>query len=134
MGSPFRQLTDDERTIFQSVIDELQVQFVKKVAEQRGMPIDRARHLADGRIYTAEQALANHLVDQVGYMDDAILAAKHAAGVDRARVIVYHRPREYRATYYARAEGAEPRSATAWSQFAALVGGAGPRLLYLWWP
>src|SRR5439155_18204 len=87
MGSPFRQLTDDERTIFQSVIDELQVQFVKKVAEQRGMPIDRARHLADGRIYTAEQALANHLVDQVGYMDDAILAAKHAAGVDRARVI-----------------------------------------------
>src|SRR5438552_17123736 len=48
MGSPFRQLTDDERTIFQPVIDELQAQFVKKVAEHRGRPIDRARHLADG--------------------------------------------------------------------------------------
>src|SRR5437870_12953599 len=39
MGSPFRQLTDDERTIFQSVIDELQAQFLKKVAEQRGMQL-----------------------------------------------------------------------------------------------
>jgi hypothetical protein len=47
---------------------------------------------------------------------------------------VYHRPREYRATYYAQAQSAEPRTATAWSQFAALVGGAGPRFLYLWWP
>jgi len=134
MGSPFRRLADDERAIFQSVIDELQTQFIAKVAERRGLPIERARQLADGRIYTAEQALANGLVDQVGYMDDAIRLAKHAAGVDRARVIVYHRPRQYRATYYAQAEGAESRGPTAWSQFAALLGGAGPRFLYLWWP
>jgi protease IV len=135
MGSPFRRLTDDERTIFQSVIDALQTQFVAKVAERRAMSVERARPLADGRIYTAEQALAAGLVDQVGYMDDAIQVAKHAAGVAQARVIVYHRPHEYRATYFAQAEqSAAGRTPTAWGQLATLLGGAGPRFLYLWWP
>src|SRR5207244_9198460 len=43
MGSPFRQLTDDERAIFQSVIDELHRQFVGKVAQRRRMPLERVR-------------------------------------------------------------------------------------------
>ncbi len=134
MGSPFRELTDEERAIFQGVIDELQTQFVTKVAERRKISIEKARQLADGRIYTAEQAAASGLVDQIGYMDDAIKTAKRAAGVDQARVIVYHRPREYRATYYAQAAASETRLEGALGQFAALLGGAGPRFLYLWWP
>ena len=134
MGSPFRQLADEERAIFQSVIDELQNRFVAKVAERRKLPIAKARQIADGRIYTAEQAAQNGLIDQIGYVDDAIRAAKRAAGVDQAQVIVYHRPREYRATYYARAEASAPRLDTALTQFAVLLGGAGPRFLYLWWP
>ncbi|OGK96565.1 MAG: hypothetical protein A2W08_05075, partial [Candidatus Rokubacteria bacterium RBG_16_73_20] len=104
MGSPFRPLTDEERGIFQGVIDALHRQFVAKLVERRGLPPAEALALADGRIYTAEQALASRLIDRVGYMPDAIAAARRAAGVDAARVIVYHRPREYRATYYARAD------------------------------
>src|SRR2546425_993322 len=134
MGSPFRHLTDEERAIFQSVIDELQNRFVAKVAERRNLPIAKARQIADGRIYTAEQAAQNGLIDQIGYVDDAIRAAKRAAGVGEAQVIVYHRPREYRATYYARADASAPRLDTALTQFALLLGGAGPRFLYLWWP
>ncbi len=132
MGSPFRPLTDEERRIFQSVIDELHRQFVTKVAERRRIPLDRARALADGRIYTAEQALAQGLVDHIGYVSDAIALARRAAGLDEARVIVYRRPREYRATYYARAE-AEAGAIEALGQLAALAAG-GPRFLYLWWP
>ncbi len=134
MGSPFRELTGEERAIFQGVIDELQVQFVTKVAERRKMPLETARRVADGRVYTAEQAAANGLIDRIGYMDDAVKAAKRAAGLDEARVIVYHRPREYRATYYARSAEAEPRLETAFGQLAALLGATGPRFLYLWWP
>ncbi len=134
MGSPFRHLTDEERAIFQSVIDELQNRFVAKVAERRNLPIAKARQIADGRIYTAEQAAQNGLIDQIGYVDDAIRVAKRAAGVGEAQVIVYHRPREYRATYYARAEASAPRLDTALTQFAVLLGGTGPRFLYLWWP
>ena len=133
MGSPFRPLTDDERRIFQGVIDALHRQFVAKLVERRGLPPAEALALADGRIYTAEQALASRLIDRVGYMPDAIAAARRAAGVDAARVIVYHRPREYRATYYARADAPPAALDAALERFAALAG-TGPKFLYLWWP
>ena len=132
MGSPFRQLTAEERSIFQSVIDHLHRQFVAKVVERRHIPEATAATLADGRIYTAEQALGHKLVDRIGYIPDALAAARAAAGVDAARVIVYKRPREYRATYYARAE-TETGTFAAMAQIAGLAGG-GPKFLYLWLP
>jgi protease IV len=132
MGSPFRQLAPEERAIFQSVIDELYRQFVVKVVERRNIQAATAATLADGRIYTAEQALGHKLVDRIGYIPDALAAARQAAGVDAARVIVYKRPREYRTTYYARAETEAGTFATL-SQLAGLAG-AGPKFLYLWLP
>ena len=71
MGSPFRALTPEERAIFQSVIDELQRQFVAKVVGRRKIAPTTADRLADGRIYTAPQALSLRLVDAIGYMPDA---------------------------------------------------------------
>jgi protease IV len=132
MGSPFRTLTPEERRIFQSVIDELQRQFVGKVVERRGISADAARGLADGRIYTAQQALGHRLVDAVGYVPDAIEAARRAAGTSEAKVVVYRRPRQYRATYYAEARS-EASALDGVAQFAA-VAGAGPKFLYLWAP
>ena len=135
MGSPFRALTAEERAIFQSVIDELYRQFVAKVVERRTLPEAIARGLADGRVYTAEQALGHRLVDRIGYMPDAIDIARRAAGIDKARIIVYHRPRQYRATYYAEAQQTEGGFATgsAMSALGAMVG-PGPKFLYLWLP
>jgi protease-4 len=133
MGSPFRPLTDDERRIFQAVIDGLYDQFVARLAESRKLPLEAARKVADGRIYTAQQALALKLIDRVGYMPDAIDAAKHAIGVEEARVVVYRRPREYRATYYARAEAPRDAMDGSLAQLGAVLG-AGPRFLYFWWP
>jgi len=132
MGSPFRTLTADERRIFQSVIDELQRQFVAKVVERRRLADDVARTLADGRIYTAPQALTHRLVDSIGYVPDAIDAAKRAAGLSDAKVVVYKRPREYRATYYAQAR-TEASALDAVAQVAATTG-VGPKFLYLWAP
>jgi protease-4 len=132
MGSPFRALTADERGIFQSVIDGLHRQFVDKVVERRKLPAATAAGLADGRIYTAEQALSHQLIDRIGYVPDALEAARRAAGVDEARVIVYKRPREYRATYYARSE-VETGGLTMVSQLAGMTAG-GPRFLYLFLP
>lgn len=132
MGSPFRAMTPDERKIFQSVIDELQRQFVGKVVERRKIPADIARGLADGRIYTAQQALGHRLVDTIGYVPDAIAAARRAAGTTDAKVIVYKRPRQYRATYYAEARS-EASTLDSVAHLAA-VAGAGPKFLYLWAP
>jgi protease-4 len=132
MGSPFRPLTPEERAIFQSVIDDLQRQFVAKVVARRKLTPATAATLADGRIYTAEQALGHRLIDRIGYVADAIDTARQAAGLERAKVIVYKRPREYRATYYARAE-AETGALATLSQLVGMTG-AGPKFLYLWSP
>lgn len=133
MGSPFRTLTPEERAIFQSVIDDLHRQFTDKVAERRRLAPDVVRNLADGRVYTADQALAAKLIDQIGYMPEALSLARRAAGVEQARIVVYARPREYRATYYARADVPTGSLEASLAQLAA-VAGLGPRFLYLWWP
>jgi protease IV len=133
MGSPFRTLEPEERAIFQSVIDDLYAQFVAKVVERRGIPAETARTIADGRIYTPEQALRLRLIDRIGYMNDVLEVARQAAGVSEARVIVYHRPREYRATYYAGPSHAATGIEAPVAGLAAMLG-PGPRFLYLWWP
>jgi protease IV len=132
MGSPFRQLTPEERAIFQSVIDDLHRQFVAKLVERRRITAATAATLADGRIYTAEQALGHKLIDRIGYIPDALEAARRAAGLDEARVVVYKRPREYRATYYARSE-TDAGTFAMLSQLAGLTAG-GPKFLFLWAP
>jgi protease-4 len=132
MGSPFRQLTPEERAIFQAVIDNLHGQFVARLVERRQIPAATAATLADGRIYTAEQALGHRLIDRIGYIPDALEVAKRAAGLEEARVVVYKRPREYRATYFARAD-THAGTFEALSQLAGLSAG-GPKFLFLWAP
>lgn len=132
-GSPFRKLTDEERAVFQGVIDDMHTRFVRLIAASRNLPEERVRALADGRIYTAAQALGLGLVDRVGYLDDAVAMARQAAGLGEARVVMYHRPREYRANFYS-STPATPSAEAAFAHLAALVGGSGPRFFYLWWP
>lgn len=72
MGSSTEPLTAEQRAIYQSLVDEAYEQFVAIVAEGRDMPVDRVKTLADGRIYTANQALQNGLVDMVGTFDEAV--------------------------------------------------------------
>jgi protease-4 len=131
MGSPFRALRPEERALFQDLIDRLYGRFVELVARSRRIEEARVRAFADGRVYTAREALGLGLVDQIGYLEDAIAAAKRAAGLTEARVVSYHRPRQYRATIYSAAE--PPAPAMGLGDAARLVF-SGPRLLYLWWP
>ena len=131
MGSPFRALTPEERAIFQEVIDRLYGRFVALIVRERRLDEARVRAFADGRIYTAAEALSLGLVDRIGYLDDAIALAREAAGVPEAKVITYHRPRQYRATIYS--GGETPAPAPNVATLARLVT-SGPRFLYLWWP
>ncbi len=131
MGSPFRGLTSEERAIFQQIIDRLYARFVELVARERRLDEARVRQLADGRVYTASEALAVGLVDRIGYLEDAIALAREAAGLTEARIVTYHRPRQYRATVYS--GGHQPAPAPSVADLARLVT-SGPRFLYLWWP
>ena len=132
-GSPFRSLTEPERAVFQGIIDEMHGRFVGLIAQSRKMPEDRVRGFADGRVYTADQALKLGLVDRVGYLEDVVALAKERAGLDEAKVIMYHRPKEYRANIYSLTPAPSTAESTL-AQFVAALGGGGPRFLYLWWP
>jgi protease-4 len=134
MGSPFRPMTPEERAIFQSVIDSFYERFLTVVKEGRpGLSSDQIRKLADGRIYSGEQAMANGLVDGIGYLDDAIELAKRTAGVSEARVVVYRRPGEYRNNIYSRwlLEGGFGLPSL---DMMGLLRGGTPQFMYLWMP
>jgi len=72
MGSYFEPLTEEQINIFQLLIDEAYDQFTGIVAEERNMDIEKVKEISDGRIYTANQALAADLIDAVGTYDDAV--------------------------------------------------------------
>jgi len=132
-GSPFRSLTEPERAVFQGIIDDMYGRFVRLIAQSRKMPEDRVRAFADGRVYTADQALKLGLVDRVAYLEDVVALARERAGLDEAKVIMYHRPKEYRANIYSLTPPPSTAESTL-AQLAAALGGGGPRFLYLWWP
>ncbi len=90
-GSPFRGLTPEEQKVFEGIINEMYEGFLKVVHERRKdvLSMDELRRLADGRVYTGEQALRLKLIDSVGYFDDALAATLSLARLKAARVIAY---------------------------------------------
>jgi protease-4 len=87
-GSATRPLTDEERAYFQSLIGDMYDQFVAAVAESRNLQKDQVSKLADGRVYTGQQALKYGLVDELGTLQDAIDAAAKMGGIDGSPVIL----------------------------------------------
>ncbi len=91
MGGFYRQMTPEERAHMQSIVDEMYGRFVDVVAQGRDMDPDAVRDVADGRIYSAQQALDLGLVDVLGYEDDAIERAAKRAGLTKPpRVVRYY--------------------------------------------
>ncbi|HEY5513431.1 MAG TPA: signal peptide peptidase SppA [Geomonas sp.] len=81
VGSPARSMTAEEREMLQGVIDSTHRQFVRAVAEGRRLPVDQVAAIADGRIFSGEQALALKLVDRLGTLQDAIEEAARLGGI-----------------------------------------------------
>jgi len=82
IGSPWREMTQSERRLLQDMIDNIYEQFVEHVAESRGIEVAEARKLADGRIYTGEQALEAGLIDELGGFNDAVRLAGELGGIE----------------------------------------------------
>jgi protease-4 len=78
--SPFRPVQETDREEIQGISDDVYGQFVKAVADGRGIPESKVREIAEGRIYTGRRAKELKLVDELGGMDDAIAAAWSLAG------------------------------------------------------
>ena len=136
MGSPFRSMTEEEQAVFQSVIDDLFDRFVSVVADGRkDLDEKEVRKIADGRIYTARQALDLGLIDEIGYLDEAIEVARKDLGLDEATVVTYYRPGSYSANIYSR--GMDPGGTTVNLinvDLRSLLPVGVPQFMYLWAP
>lgn len=144
VGSPWRELSESDQKMLQDMVNSLQERFVGIVMEARAPKgLERARldAVADGRVLTARDALDVGLIDNVGYVDDAIARARDLAGVSDAKVISYQYPWSYRGNVYATPSPIAPNLGLS-SQvnvlspslnLPGLVPG-GARFLYMWMP
>lgn len=89
IGSPLRDMKSNERKLLQSFVDNVHNQFVNAVAESRGMDKEKVREIANGMIYSGEQALGLGLVDELGGFEDAIKLAGKLAGIEGEPSVIY---------------------------------------------
>jgi len=94
MGSPFRSATTEEDLMLQDLTDTLGKRFIGLVKKHRDINDTRLDAVADARIFLADDALEIGLVDRIGYLPDAVEAAKRIAELDdAARLVTYRRTR-----------------------------------------
>ncbi|MEW6214035.1 MAG: signal peptide peptidase SppA [Nitrospirota bacterium] len=93
IASVFRGIKKEEREILQGVLDNVHEQFIKAVAEGRKMVLNDVKKIADGRVFTGEQALKAGLVDELGNLEDAVKAAARLSGIKGEPVVVSKKER-----------------------------------------
>ena len=92
MGSPFRATSPEEEQILQDLIDRLGVRFVDLVAKRRNLKSKAIAEISTGRVYLASEAFELGLVDDIGYLEKAVLQTKKMAALpEDAKVVVYRR-------------------------------------------
>ena len=116
--SPFKPASPKEKEMMQQIINDFYRRFVNEVAQGRKLTLREAQGVADGRVFTADQARDLKLVDTLGYLDEAVEEARSRAGLVAPRLIRYHRPGSYKPTIYSLLNGLDF---------------TGPQFLYLWW-
>ena len=132
--SPFRSLTKEERLIFQETIDTLHQRFVSTIEKNRKqLNRDEIEKLADGRIYTSQQALDAKLIDQIAYMDEAEVFIKKDLGLGEMRLVIYHRAGQYKSNIYS-SPPVPPSINFNFVNLNFLPESPGPNFMYLWMP
>jgi protease IV len=135
MGSPTKPMTEEERKVLQALVDESFKGFKDIVASGRPKFKSDAAALdavATGQIFTAQQALDRGLVDQIGFVEDAVARCVELAGKtkDEVRCVKYEEPPTLLGSLVGTGASSSPRGATA--DLRALIDLASPRAYYLW--
>ncbi len=89
VGSPFRPMTPEDKAYLQGLIDNIYQQFLSDVAHNRKIPLARLKTLAEGKIYSGEEAKQIGLVDGFGNLQDAIEKAGRMGGIKGKVEAVY---------------------------------------------
>lgn len=125
LGSPTRPMSAQDRKIFQALIDDVHQQFTTAIAEGRKMDLNKVESLADGRVFSGNQALKAGLVDELGNLQDAIRVAGKLGGITGDPNVIYPSHKERKLLDYLLEQGAV--------QFQrALQSEAGYGMQYIW--
>jgi protease-4 len=92
IGNPLRPMTDEERAVYQSLVDESYNRFVETIVNGRDLPKEEVLALADGRIYSGKQAKQLNLVDELGSLEDSYAAMGELLKSRNYRVVQYLAP------------------------------------------
>jgi protease-4 len=93
-GSPLREMTPAEKQYFQGLIDNMHQQFIHSVAAGRHMPEDGIRSIANGKVWTGQQALGLKLIDQIGDFQTVVRETANAVGIrGKPSLVRYRKPR-----------------------------------------
>lgn len=134
MGTPLRELGDERRKMLQQMADEYHRQF-KQIVESARPSIDTTlASTFDGRVFTASQAMERRLIDEIGYLDNAIDMAKQLACVQTATVAMYHRCEDRARTAYAITPNVPLQGSAFPMSIPPLDRSKMPTFLYLWQP
>jgi protease-4 len=126
IGSASRDMTQEEKDLLQALIDNVHSQFIKDVSSGRKLPVEDVVRLADGRIYSGEQALQLGLLDSLGNFTDAANLAAKLAGLDPTKTPSLIYPRQRNFSLYSLLTGEEGQA-----KLAGLFGHY-PALVYEW--
>ena len=131
MMSPTRSLTEKEREILNRMITDSYERFLAVILEGRDN-LDEAtlRPIADGRIYTAQQALDLGLIDRIAYLSEAIERAKELAGLKKAKVVMYGPSYLKQGNLYSSNDSGTPSMLSVLPSF--LKPSTGTHFYYLW--
>jgi len=94
VGSPFRKMTPKEERFLQGVADDIYDQFLEAVSKGRGIPVERVKTLAEGRIYTGRKAKELGLIDEIGNLQEAIRQTARMAGLPEEPFVVSFKRRK----------------------------------------
>jgi len=125
--NPFRPVDPEQIELLQASVDTMYTRFLNLVADGRSLKESELKTLADGRLFTADEALQHQLIDGIGYWDDAMAATADLLGVDDLFVVTYQAEK----TFFDRLLGVRSPFP---SLHALLSAAATPRRLYLWRP
>lgn len=123
--NPFREVSEDEWGILQDLVDSMYRRFARIVREARGFDEATMKRIADGRVFTAEDALKEGMIDEIGYWDDVVQRTAEMFGEPSVKIIRYERRPDWSDWLMGLRN---PLHGTVWSEWER------PRILYLWRP
>ncbi len=135
MGTVTKPLDDDARALLDEMAESFHQRFLARIAERRpAVGEENLKTLADGRVIDGSKALAMNVVDQLGYLPDAIGEARRLAGAPGAAAILYHRQAAPARSLYAIAPKPPRVSDALPFSYPGLDRSKLPAFLYLWQP